>query len=85
MPPQAHGTKQASRRQQSIPEGREYSPLPENDPIMMPAASNMPPDMIPDARMMSNLDLGLDASYSWEMIGLGLEEPMPMQEAIDEL
>lgn len=29
--------------------------------------------------------LGMDDSFSWEMIGLGLEEPMPSQEAIDEL
>lgn len=41
--------------------------------------------MIPDPEIMPNLDLNLDESFSWEMISLGLEEPMPMQEAIDEL
>ncbi len=86
VPPQAGDITQTLRRQQSIAEGREYSPIPEaTDPLMMPMASNLSPNMIPDAQMMSNLDLGLDATFSWEMIGLGLEEPMPMQEAIDEL
>lgn len=32
----------------------------------------------------TNIDVGFD-SPSWEMIGLGLEEPLPTQEAIDEL
>lgn len=30
------------------------------------------------------MNLAYDQS-SWEMIGLGLEEPLPTQEAIDEL
>jgi hypothetical protein len=37
---------------------------------------------------MSNLnfDAGItDDAYSWEMIGLGLEEPLPQQDVIDEL
>ncbi|KAK2626795.1 hypothetical protein QTJ16_003970 [Diplocarpon rosae] len=33
-----------------------------------------------------NLSMGLDDnSFTWEMIGLGLEEPLPPQETIDEL
>ncbi len=28
---------------------------------------------------------GVDNNFSWEMIGLGLEEPLPPQETIDEL
>ncbi len=33
-----------------------------------------------------NIDMNLDEGGSaWEMIGLGLEEPMPPQETIDEL
>lgn len=28
---------------------------------------------------------GMDNSFTWEMIGLGLEEPLPPQETIDEL
>lgn len=33
-----------------------------------------------------NLDVHLGFNQSaWEMIGLGLEEPLPTQEAIDEL
>ena len=45
----------------------------------------LPSDMMSDAQLISNFDLSLDANFSWEMIGLGLEEPMPMQEAIDEM
>lgn len=33
-----------------------------------------------------NMGLGLDDNtFTWEMIGLGLEEPLPPQETIDEL
>lgn len=28
---------------------------------------------------------GVDNNFTWEMIGLGLEEPLPSQETIDEL
>jgi hypothetical protein len=28
---------------------------------------------------------GVDNNFTWEMIGLGLEEPLPPQETIDEL
>jgi hypothetical protein len=28
---------------------------------------------------------GVDNNFTWEMIGLGLEEPLPAQETIDEL
>jgi len=86
--------------QPSIPEGREYSSVPDVDdsPFTLPISSmtstsrllpqmldNMATNTMPDPQMMENLDLGLDATFSWEMIGLGLEEPMPMQEAVDEL
>lgn len=37
------------------------------------------PNIIPD------IDLAIDENFSWEMIGLGLEEPLPCQEAVDEL
>ena len=55
-----------------------------NDTLALPVAS-MAPGMMPDAEVMPGIDLNLDESFSWEMISLGLEEPMPMQEAIDEL
>lgn len=89
-----------SSRQSSMPEEQEYSSMPDvNDsPFTLPISSmssnsrplpqmveNTTSNTIPDQQMMENLDLGLDATFSWEMIGLGLEEPMPMQEAIDEL
>lgn len=28
---------------------------------------------------------GVDNNFTWEMVGLGLEEPLPPQETIDEL
>ena len=70
----------APPRQPSIPEEQS------NDPLMMPMTNSLGPDILPDSELMGNLDLGgLDANFSWEMIGLGLEEPMPLQEASDEL
>ncbi|KAL6717872.1 hypothetical protein ACLMJK_003957 [Lecanora helva] len=79
MPTRPTEAMPAIQREQSLPESQT------NEPLLMPMMGNMAPDMMPDSEMMRNLDLGLDASFSWEMIGLGLEEPMPMQEAIDEL
>ena len=58
--------------------------MPTNEPIMLPIA-NMVPAMMPEPEHISQIDLSLDQSFSWEMIGLGLEEPMPTQEAVDEL
>lgn len=64
---------------QSMPEGA-FDPIPDAEhPI------SLPPDMMPDAQILPDFNLSLDANFSWEMIGLGLEEPMPMQEAIEEL
>ena len=37
------------------------------------------PNIIPD------IDLAIDENFSWEMIGLGLEEPLPCPEAVEEL
>lgn len=42
-------------------------------------------DISPVPSTMMDVNLGLDDPMSWEMIGLGLEEPLPTQEAIDEL
>lgn len=87
-------------RQPSIPEGQGYPSMPDiiDTAFTLPISSmsadtrplsqmmdGMASNTMPDPQMMENLDLGLDATFSWEMIGLGLEEPMPMQEAIDEL
>ncbi len=69
--------------QQPMP-GVSYDSMPTNDPIMLPV-TNMAPIMMPDPEYVPQIDLNLDQSFSWEMIGLGLEEPMPTQEAIDEL
>lgn len=62
--------------------GVSYDSMPTNDPIMLPI---MAPEMMPDPDFVPQIDLQLDQSFSWEMIGLGLEEPMPTQEAVDEL
>lgn len=32
-----------------------------------------------------NLGMAVDPTFTWEMIGLGLDEPLPPQETIDEL
>lgn len=41
-----------------------------------------------DFNLGNNLGLGVNsmgADFTWEMIGLGLEEPLPPQDTIDEL
>lgn len=42
-------------------------------------------DISPVPCTMVDVNLGIDDPMSWEMIGLGLEEPLPTQEAIDDL
>ncbi len=69
--------------QQSMP-GASYDSMPTNDPVMLPI-TNMALEMMPDPEFIPQMDLNLDHSFSWEMIALGLEEPMPTQEAVDEL
>lgn len=47
---------------------------------------NNPP--LEDFNFNSNMGMGMgsvDNNFTWEMIGLGLEEPLPAQETIDEL
>lgn len=65
----------------SMPEATPYSshsPYPNSISNTLPEAMNTS-DFAPD------MSFGLDDNFNWEMIGLGLEEPMPTQEAIDEL
>lgn len=41
-----------------------------------------------DFNFNSNVSMGINnagSNFTWEMIGLGLEEPLPPQETIDEL
>jgi len=43
---------------------------------------------IDDFNFNSNMGMNIghvDSNFTWEMIGLGLEEPLPPQETIDEL
>ncbi|KAK4449414.1 transcriptional activator protein acu-15 [Podospora aff. communis PSN243] len=47
-----------------------------------------PNGAIDDFNFNSNINMGMgnvDNTFTWEMIGLGLEEPLPPQETIDEL
>ena len=46
----------------------------QNNDKISPAASSVP-----------ELASGIEPAASWDMIGLGLEEPLPTQQAIDEL
>ncbi|KAI1339580.1 fungal-specific transcription factor [Xylariaceae sp. FL0016] len=46
------------------------------------------PGALDDFNFAGNMSMGMnsiDPSFTWEMIGLGLEEPLPPQETIDEL
>ena len=41
-----------------------------------------------DLTFTGDMSMGMgidDSNFTWEMIGLGLEEPLPPQETIDEL
>ena len=51
------------------------------------ANSNPLPEVINNSNndFAPDMSFGLDDNFSWEMIGLGLEEPLPTQEAMDEL
>ena len=45
-------------------------------------------DGLADFNFTNNMPISMnsmDPSFTWEMIGLGLEEPLPPQETIDEL
>lgn len=35
--------------------------------------------------MMDNLGLGADETFSWELLSLGLEEPLPSQDLINDM
>lgn len=47
-------------------------------------AGSAAPDLLPDLPDLNQAS-AFDDGMTWEMIGLGLEEPLPTQEAIDEL
>lgn len=50
--------------------------------IALPNDNSPVPSMLPDLNTTAS---PIDDGMTWEMIGLGLEEPLPTQEAIDEL
>ncbi|KAF4867999.1 Citrinin biosynthesis transcriptional activator ctnR [Colletotrichum siamense] len=53
-----------------------------------PQTQNAPAPPVDDFNFNSNMSMGMNnvgSNFTWEMIGLGLEEPLPPQETIDEL
>lgn len=44
-----------------------------------------PQPVMEDMAFDPNLGMTMDPTFTWEMIGLGLDEPLPPQETIDEL
>ena len=72
-----------SGMQYSLPEAS-IDPMVTAEPLQMPP-TNVISDLNGDMLNVTDSGLGLGDDFSWEMIGLGLEEPMPTQEAIDEL
>lgn len=64
--------------------GVSYDSMPTNDHIMLPI-TNLASEMMPNPDYVPQIDLNLDQSFSWEMVSLGLQEPMPTQEAVDDL
>ena len=49
------------------------------------STSNPLPEAMNTSDFAPDMSFGLDDNFNWEMIGLGLEEPMPTQQAVDEL
>lgn len=54
------------------------------DQEMWPGGSPAP-GMADEMGFDPNLNMSMDPSFQWELIGLGLQEPLPPQETIDEL
>ena len=71
--------------EQSIGESA-FNTLPlTNAPMAAPSLNMIPEAISGTSDFAPSMSFGLDDNFSWEMIGLGLEEPLPTQEAIDEL
>lgn len=62
-----------------------YTPVGAGHSSAYAKASNMVPEAMTVTDFAPEMNFNLDDNFSWEMIGLGLEEPLPQQEAIDEL
>ncbi|RMZ87643.1 hypothetical protein DV736_g5132, partial [Chaetothyriales sp. CBS 134916] len=87
----------SSAIQHPLADGDESVPIAQDDELRMPAshvalpASNLMEGVVQDPFIDPSLgslpDFGLSTSdnFSWEMIGLGLEEPLPNQDIIDDL
>ena len=72
---------------------QDSSSYPAFDPGVMSMDTSAPMDGLlntsnfedPASNIIPDIDFAIDENFSWEMIGLGLEEPLPCQEAVDEL
>lgn len=67
----------------SVPEGA-HDPAAANDPFSISNAG-IGSDLSQDAMNAPGSGMGFDDTFPWEMVGLGLEEPMPTSEAVNEL
>lgn len=66
-----------STAQQPLPNSNEYFGVPDAGPNLSPAAD-------PFSHTAAN-GTSTDGEFQWEMIGLGLDEPLPPQDVQDEL
>ena len=56
------------------------------DPQLLPPSAGPPTDPFIGVGMGGSMEPGGgEDQFSWEMIGLGLEEPLPLQETINDL
>jgi hypothetical protein len=66
----------------SVPLGMEYQGSREREFELMTENNHLyPPSSVP----MPDTNMDIGNVFSWEMIGLGLEEPLPTQEAVNQL
>lgn len=66
------------------------TPFPETNNVPLANAPGEPLSMpgFPDPSLgdlMSDFGMGATDDFSWDMIGLGLEEPLPNQDIIDDM
>ncbi len=57
----------------------------DRDPERWRFPGESPQPVMDEMGFNSQLDMNMDQTFTWEMIGLGLDEPLPPQETIDEL
>lgn len=63
----------------------EMSMLADNVGTSMPSLTGAYGHPQPDPTGLPGENVGFNGDFSWEMISLGLEEPLPTQDVVDEL